>query len=217
MIIKVCGMAEPANIRGLVDLQLVDWMGMIFYPPSRRYLPGFQVAPEFYRNIVLPKVGVFVNASAAEIQEAATTYGLDRVQLHGDESPEQVREVKQQTGLPVIKVLRIGADWAWEGLENYEEPVDFFLLDTDGPSYGGTGHRFNWGIGKQYPFHKPFLLSGGIQEDHVDELVDLYRSCPQMAGIDINSKFELRPGVKNLDLIRIFASKIRQQLEKTNE
>jgi phosphoribosylanthranilate isomerase len=210
-------MAEPTNIQGLVDLQLVDWMGMIFYPPSRRYLPGFQVDPEFYRDIVLPKVGVFVNAGVEDICRAATTYGLDRIQLHGDESPEQVREVKQQTGLPVIKVLRIGEDWDWKGLEAYEAQVDHFLLDTDGPSYGGTGHRFNWEIGKQYPFHKPFLLSGGIQADQVEELLDMYRSCPQMVGIDINSKFEQQPGVKNLDLIRIFASQIRQQLEKTNE
>ncbi|MDN3688424.1 phosphoribosylanthranilate isomerase [Cyclobacterium jeungdonense] len=217
MIIKVCGMADPENISGLAELGLVDWMGMIFYPPSRRYVPAFSVDPQYYQRLSLPKVGVFVNATPDEIQRVGKAYGLDKVQLHGDESPGQVREIKIQTGLPLIKVLRIGKDWSWQGLEAYEELVDYFLLDTDGPSYGGTGHRFNWEIIKQYPFHKPFLLSGGIQADQAGQLVDLYQSSPHMGGIDINSKFEVRPGLKDLDLIRDFASQIRQELQKTKE
>ncbi|WP_162343526.1 phosphoribosylanthranilate isomerase [Cyclobacterium salsum] len=217
MIIKVCGMADPENIRGLEKLGLVDWMGMIFYPPSRRYVPGFSVVPEYYQGVALTKVGVFVNASPDEIQGVARTYGLDKVQLHGDETPEQVREIKNLTGISLIKVFRIGKEWSWQGLEAYEELVDYFLLDTDGPSYGGTGHQFNWEIIKQYPFHKPFLLSGGIQAGQARELVDLYQSAPHMAGIDINSKFEIRPGLKDLGLVWELAWEIRQQLQKTKE
>lgn len=180
-------------------------------------MPGFSVNPEFYEVVSLPKVGVFVNAGPEEIQRVAMSYGLDKVQLHGDESPEQVREIKKLTGLPLIKVFRVGKDWSWQGAEAYEDLVDYFLLDTDGPSYGGTGHRFNWEIIKQYPFHKPFLLSGGIQADHAGELVDLYQSNSQMAGVDVNSKFEIRPGIKDLDLVREFARQVRKQLEKTKE
>lgn len=217
MIIKVCGMAVPENIRGLEDLGLVDWMGMIFYPPSKRYVPEFSVDPKYYQGVSLPKVGVFVNASPDKIQGVGKAYGLDKVQLHGDESPEQVREIKALTGLPLIKVFRVGKEWSWQGMEAYEELVDYFLLDTDGPSFGGTGHRFNWEIIKQYPFHKPFLLSGGIEVGQANELVDLYQSIPHMAGIDINSKFEVRPGLKDLSLVRKLASQIRKQRQKTKE
>ncbi|NHE58950.1 phosphoribosylanthranilate isomerase [Cyclobacterium plantarum] len=217
MIIKVCGMADIANMEGLVELGLVDWMGMIFYPPSKRYVPDFGQPPEAYRRWTIPKVGVFVNASAETIHSAVKAYGLEKVQLHGDETPQEVEEIRNQTNVELIKVFRIGADWSWKGLEAYLAHVDYFLFDTDGPSFGGTGHRFNWEILKQYPFNKPFLLSGGISIDQVDEIMECYHNLPAMAGIDINSKFEIRPGLKDLDLIREFTLRIRNKAMKIKE
>ncbi|SHN25980.1 phosphoribosylanthranilate isomerase [Cyclobacterium lianum] len=209
MIIKVCGMADPGNIQGLVELGLVDWMGMIFFPPSRRYVPGFGHAPDSYRKWPIPRVGVFVNASAALIRSTVHAYGLDKVQLHGDESVGQVEEIRNGFEGELIKVFRMGADWSWEALELYLPHVDYFLFDTDGPSFGGTGHRFNWEILKEYTLDKPFLLSGGIGAEQVAEILECYQSLPAMKGIDINSRFEKKAGWKDLKLIRKFALEIK--------
>ncbi|MEX2513676.1 MAG: phosphoribosylanthranilate isomerase [Cyclobacteriaceae bacterium] len=212
MIIKVCGMADPDNIRGLLDLGIIDWVGMIFYPPSKRYLPSFGFPPEDYLSINIPKVGVFVNAELKNIAEKVKLYGLQKVQLHGDESVDFVKEVKDQLGVEVIKVFRVGAHWDWKVLLPYENWVDRFLFDTDGPTYGGTGSRFNWEILKDYKLNKPFLLSGGIDKDSIAALMECYRKTPAMEGIDINSKFEFQPGKKNLEMINQFASQIKAAL-----
>ncbi|WP_163380042.1 phosphoribosylanthranilate isomerase [Cyclobacterium sp. SYSU L10401] len=214
MIIKVCGMADNENFEGLQEIGLIDWVGMIFYPPSRRYVPGFGHAPETYQKWSLPKVGVFVNASCDTIQSTVKAYGLGKVQLHGDELPQQLEEIKRQLDVELIKVFRIGADWSWKALEPYLPHVDYFLFDTDGPTFGGTGHRFNWELLKQNPFNKPFLLSGGIGIEQVDEILEFYQSLPAMEGIDINSRFEVRPGLKDLKLITEFTRQLRNRAMK---
>ncbi|MEX0882958.1 MAG: phosphoribosylanthranilate isomerase [Cyclobacteriaceae bacterium] len=214
MIIKVCGMAVPNNIRGLLNLGLIDWMGMIFYPQSKGYLPSFGFSPEDYLSINIPKVGVFVNADFKDIEEKVKQYGLQMVQLHGDESVELVKQVKDRLGVEVIKVFRIGGHWDWKVLLPYENWVDRFLFDTDGPTYGGTGSRFNWEILKKYTLNKPFILSGGIDKDSISAILDCYRKKPTMEGIDINSKFEFQPGKKNLEMIHQFSSQIKAALSE---
>ena len=222
MIIKVCGMAEPDNISGLSGIPEVDWMGMIFYPPSGRYVPKFGQDAAIYKSIALPKVGVFVNESTAEILRIVKDYGLSMVQLHGDESPDQLKALREQTPAKLIKVFRVGADWSWKSLEPYLDPVDYFLFDTDGPSYGGTGHQFNWDLLETYPFKTPFLLSGGITPKDVENILACYRAFPAMVGFDINSKFEISKGVKDLEKIKRFTVAIRDKAasvikKKTND
>ncbi|GAB2989392.1 phosphoribosylanthranilate isomerase [Cyclobacterium sediminis] len=211
MIIKVCGMAEPENISGLLGIAGVDWMGMIFYPPSGRYVPNFGQDATRYKGIALPKVGVFVNESTEEILRIVKDYGLSMVQLHGDESTDQLQALKEQTEVKLIKVFRVGADWSWKSLEPYIDLVDYFLFDTDGPSYGGTGHQFNWELLESYPYETPFLLSGGITPKDAENLLACYEAFPAMVGIDINSKFEISKGVKDLEKIKTFTAAIRDK------
>ena len=209
MIIKVCGMADPENILGLKGIEQVDWMGMIFYPPSGRYVPKFGQEAAFYKQLSLPKVGVFVNESTTEIIRKVNDYGLSLVQLHGDELPEQLQAIREKSNVKLIKVFRVGADWNWKTLEPYVALVDYFLFDTDGPSYGGTGHQFNWELLKAYPYQIPFLLSGGISAQDTETLLNCYQEFPAMAGIDINSKFEISKGFKDLEKVKTFAAAIR--------
>ena len=211
MIIKVCGMADPENISGLIQQEQVDWMGMIFYPPSGRFVPGFGQEASTYKKYDIPKIGVFVNESTAEILSKIKQYGLSMVQLHGDEGPEQLSAIRAKSTVKLIKVFRVGADWNWETLEPYIALVDYFLFDTDGPSYGGTGHQFNWELLKSYPYKVPFLLSGGISEGDVEAVVAAFGDFPAMAGIDINSKFEIAKGVKDLNKIKAFSAAIKEK------
>ncbi|WP_149394894.1 phosphoribosylanthranilate isomerase [Cyclobacterium marinum] len=222
MIIKVCGMAEPDNISGLLGIAEVNWMGMIFYPPSGRYVPKFGQDAAGYKRVSLPKVGVFVNESTEEILRVVKDYGLSLVQLHGDEPPSQLQALRERTKVKVIKVFRVGADWNWKSLEAYKDLVDYFLFDTDGPSYGGTGHQFNWELLESYPYETPFLLSGGIAPKDVENLLACYKAYPAMVGIDINSKFEISKGVKDLEKIKTFTAAISDKAatakkKKTND
>lgn len=204
-------MADPENISGLIQLRQVDWMGMIFYPPSGRYVPGFGQEAASYKKYDIPKIGVFVNESTAGIISKVADYGLSMVQLHGDELPEQLKAIREKNKVKLIKVFRVGADWDWKTLEPYIALVDYFLFDTDGPSYGGTGHQFNWDLLKTYPYSVPFLLSGGISAGDVEAVIAAFGDFPAMVGIDINSKFEVIKGIKDLNRIKTFTAAIREK------
>jgi phosphoribosylanthranilate isomerase len=134
------------------------------------------------------------------------------VQLHGDESPEQLKAIREKSNVKLIKVFRVGADWNWQTLEPYEALVDYFLFDTDGPSYGGTGHQFNWELLNTYPFKTSFLLSGGIAPEDTESLKYCFRNFPAMVGIDINSKFEISKGIKDLEKIKLFTAAIKDDV-----
>jgi phosphoribosylanthranilate isomerase len=179
-------------------------MGLIFYPPSPRFVEDKQA--ESIRNVSVNKVGVFVNASTEEISEKVRSFGLEAIQLHGDESPEFVKKVKERTGKSVWKVLLIGEEMDWEKLRPYQNVVDCFLFDTFSKSHGGSGRTFNWELLLDYPYQTPFMLSGGLALEHAEAIKDLQSKIPQMQGIDINSKFETKPGVKNITLIHEFKS-----------
>lgn len=204
MKLKVCGMRDPDNIRDLVEVVQPDWMGLIFYPPSPRFVEN--ALAESIRNFRVNKVGVFVNASMEEIGEKAGLFGLDAIQLHGDESPEFAKMLKEKTSKSVWKVFLVGGKMDWEKLRPYQDVVDCFLFDTFSKSHGGSGRTFNWELLMDYPFLTPFLLSGGLAIEHADAIKDIQSKIPQMLAIDINSRFETKPGEKDISLIREFKS-----------
>jgi phosphoribosylanthranilate isomerase len=207
MKLKVCGMRESANVKNLLDKVQPDWMGLIFYPASPRFVDDIQA--DWIRETEVKKVGVFVDAAFSEIVEKTHKFGLTTVQLHGDESAEEVEKLKNITGLEIFKVFSIEKNINWNNLEEYLEHVDYFLFDTFTHAYGGSGKTFDWQILLDYPFDKPFLLSGGLNIGHVESIKDLKSKVPQLAGVDINSKFELEPGLKEIELIMEFKKLIK--------
>ncbi len=216
MIIKVCGLRDLGNIKDIIVNPSPDWIGMIFYPPSPRYVKSANFTPSDYAKINVEKVGVFVNEGLQTIGQIVKEYGLNKIQLHGDETPKLVEDIKKSFDSEVIKVFRVGQDWRWEKVEPYLDVADWILFDTATPQYGGSGNRFDWEVIEDYPFEKPFLLSGGIDEDHKDGLLELAKKQPKMKGIDINSKFEQAPGLKELDKVKRFIEYIRSS-EATEE
>lgn len=206
MKLKVCGMREPDNIRELVDQIQPDWMGLIFHPSSPRFVNSTNA--DFIKALDIRKVGVFVNADIADIAEKINSFGLTTLQLHGEEPVDEVMKIKEKTELEIFKVFSVNDSIQWDLLEGYLPFVDYFLFDTFTNSYGGSGKTFNWQLLQDYPFEKPFLLSGGLSLDHLDSIQNLQSQVPQMKGIDINSKFEIEPGYKNLALIDEFKRRL---------
>ena len=201
LIIKVCGMRETENIQELNEIS-VNWMGMIFYNGSKRYLEKTVQLDEIDK---LRKVGVFVDSSIEYIKEKKIAYQLDLVQLHGAETPlfcDQIREL----GVEVIKVFSVGQVFDFNECLPYVESVDYFLFDTKGVDPGGNGQLFDWSILKNYKGPIPFLLAGGIGPDHIDVIKSFQH--PDWRGIDLNSRFELTPGTKNINQIKNFVHEL---------
>lgn len=206
MEIKVCGMREPDNIRSLISEVNPDWMGLIFYPKSPRYVSDEQAAE--LKGQPVKKVGVFVNESEAEIQRKVDQFGLSAIQLHGNESVEFVKDLSGKTVAELWKVVSVGDEIDWKSLEGYLPYVTKFLFDTATAAHGGSGKRFNWKVLEPYPFDKGFLLSGGLDENSAEEVLDLRQQIPQLQGVDLNSKFEDAPGVKNIGKLKNFKSRL---------
>lgn len=211
MKLKVCGMREKQNIEALVALS-PEFIGFIFYDKSPRYV-GEDFNPEWVRSIPreIKKVGVFVNASPDYIVNMVRKYDLHYAQLHGNEMPDVCRSIRQK-GVNVIKAFSVDDQFNFAVLNNYTPYCDLFLFDSKGVSPGGNGTSFNWDILRKYDSDKPFFLSGGISLDNIDEVVTL-SSQLRIYGIDINSKFESEPGIKNIELIKQLIGKIRIQEE----
>jgi phosphoribosylanthranilate isomerase len=197
--IKVCGVARAAQISQLGDLG-VDYCGMIFYEKSPRFAGKTLEASQIKALHIPKKVGVFVNASIEEIRTRIKAYGLDMVQLHGDESPEFCAALAAETS--VVKAFRIRQAEDIPQVDAYEEYCTYFLFDTAGPLYGGNGVPFDWKLLDSYTGSVPFFLSGGIGPADTARLAAF--SHPAWQGIDINSRFEIRPGEKNLEDIKRF-------------
>ena len=205
MIIKVCGMRDGDNIRSLEKVG-IDWMGFIFYPASPRYVSEDDKWTEAIQSCTKVKVGVFVNAEPETIEKKVAKYRLDYVQLHGDESPDYCHRMRD-TGCAVIKAFPVSSESDFRSTAAYESFVDYLLFDTKGVGYGGTGRRFNWSALNAYQGNTPFLLSGGIRAEHVNDLLALIH--PLMAGIDLNSRFELSPALKDVNKIEQFVRQLR--------
>lgn len=197
MIVKVCGMTKAENIRE-VEAMGVDWLGFIFYPGSKRYV----AAPPLYLPQQARRVGVFVNAPLPEILLKIKEFGLDFIQLHGSESPEFCAEVKK-SGVKVIKAIHAGDA---SDLSNLDYPVDYLLFETPTEAFGGSGRHFDWSLLDHYSGSIPFLLSGGIGPDDAPAIRNI--SHPMFAGIDLNSRFESAPGIKEPGLLTSFLAKL---------
>lgn len=204
--VKVCGMRHQENIEAVLAAK-PDFLGFIFFEKSARCAAGFP-AP------LLPKttqgVGVFVNENTEIIIENCKTYGLSCVQLHGKETPEQAAELKTE-GFTVIKVFSVGVDFDFSQLEPYEQVVDFFLFDTKGKLPGGNGTTFDWSLLKEYPSQKPYFLSGGIGPEHVKIIQQI--TDDKLYAVDVNSCFEIEPGLKNPERVKQFISDIKNTHE----
>jgi len=215
MKLKVCGMRESSNIQELISLK-PDFIGFIFYDKSPRYV-GEGLNEELIRAIPssIKKVGVFVNSSPDYIMSMARQYDLQYVQLHGNELPDFCRILRQK-GLNIIKAFSVDSSFNFAMLNNYKPFCDLFLFDTKGAQPGGNGIPFDWSILRKYDQEKPFLLSGGISLQNIDELITLAKTT-RVYGIDINSCFELEPGLKDVVQIQKLVEKIRIQEEEEIE
>ncbi|HEV3250226.1 MAG TPA: phosphoribosylanthranilate isomerase [Puia sp.] len=207
MRVKVCGMTQLEQVRKL-DEAGVDFAGFIFYPKSPRFV-GKHLKPAHLKKakLRLGKVGVFVNAPYEELMRQVDEYGLDIVQLHGDETPRLCEQIANY--ITVIKVFRLGDDDPIDWLiRPYQEACDMFLFDTEGAGYGGTGKKFNWDLLKNASIEKLFFLSGGIEPGDIERLKEfsLEPVAKKLFSIDINSKFETSPGIKNLEKVEGFVS-----------
>jgi phosphoribosylanthranilate isomerase len=191
--LKICGMKYHENILDVSKL-LPDYLGFIFYEKSSRYFNG--EIPKIPASI--KKVGVFVNASSEEITSKIKKYNLDLIQLHGNETPEFCENLKQEN-IEIIKVFSVDDDFDYEILNEYENVSDYFLFDTKGKLHGGNGVTFNWQILEKYKSQKPLFLSGGIGIEEISKIKTL--NLPIYA-IDVNSKFEIEPGLKNIKLLQ---------------
>jgi phosphoribosylanthranilate isomerase len=202
LLIKICGMKSPENIRAVAALH-PDFMGFIFYPKSPRYAEPLDSAALQALPKSIKKIGVFVNEDMENILTFVYKYKLDGVQLHGTELVEMCKELRK-TGLIVIKAFPIAEAYNFRVTKPYEGFCDFFLFDTKTDAYGGSGVKFNWGMLNEYKGEAPFLLSGGIAADDAEAILKIKH--PKLVGIDLNSKFEVKPGVKNVELLRGFLS-----------
>ena len=201
-IIKVCGMREAPNIRDVESLQKVDMIGFIFYPKSPRYIYELPA----YLPVRARRVGVFVNEDKQIVSMYADRFGLNYVQLHGTESPEYCRSL-HMAGLKIIKAFSIARPKDLAKVYEYEKVCDLFLFDTKCEQYGGSGNQFDWSILHTYNGQVPFLLSGGINPYSVNALKEFKH--PRLAGYDLNSRFELKPGKKDTERIRTFLNELK--------
>ena len=199
LIIKVCGMREEQNISDLEKLA-IDWMGMIFWPGSKRHVGR----PPSHLPQRLKKVGVFVDASLDDIRQHVSDYQLDIIQLHGHETPAFLEALKPLT---LIKAFNIADASDLQKTKAYEGIADYFLFDTKGKIVGGNGEKFDWTVLTAYEGATPFLLSGGIGPDDVQKVKQFHHQ--KCIGIDLNSRFESAPGLKDIDLLQTFIKQIR--------
>ena len=206
MIIKVCGMRDVDNIiqAGMAGM---DWMGMIFWQKSARYVDNPDTAKAIPEGV--KKVGVFVNELPENIVEKADKYNLDIIQLHGSEEVDTIRELRLRLHDKVfVKAISVSQTEDIRLAEMYDKEVDYLLFDTKCKSVGGSGRQFEWSILQNYKGDTPFLLSGGIGPDDAEN-VKAFKH-PMMAGIDLNSKFELSPGLKDVEKLSAFIAETRK-------
>jgi phosphoribosylanthranilate isomerase len=208
MEIKVCGMRDQANCLQLAQEVNPDWMGLIFYPKSPRLVPS--ESADWLIDLPLKKVGVFVGEDQSEIGRKATLLGLSALQLHGGESVEVVKQLKEDTDLEIWKVFGVGEKLDWKMMEKFVPHVDRFLFDTATASKGGSGKTFDWKLLKGYPFEKGFFLSGGLRLEHAAEILELSKDIPQLLGVDVNSGFEVTPGLKHIPELKEFKQKLNR-------
>jgi phosphoribosylanthranilate isomerase len=197
--IKICGTRHPANIQSLIALQ-PNYLGFIFYKKSKRYV-GDNFDPNITSQIPVHiyKVGVFVDEPSETLTTIAQKHQLNYIQLHGSETADYCQKLTNQ-GLKIIKAFSIGSDFDFQSLKPYQAYVQYFLFDTPSPQHGGTGQTFNWAILQKYKGPIPFFLAGGIGPHNFAEAKNL--NHPYLYALDLNSRFELEPGLKDIGKLK---------------
>ena len=197
--VKVCGMREAENIREVEALG-IDLMGFIFWPKSSRYVSERPA----YLPTQCKRVGVFVNEDIKQVKRIAEEYSLDVIQLHGSESPDYIRQLGSVCGdtIATVKAFNIATAADLDATKSYEGIVDYFLFDTKTPIPGGSGVQFDWSLLADYVGQTPFLLSGGIGPDDAERVKTFQH--PKCIGIDLNSRFEISPGLKDVEKLKKF-------------
>jgi phosphoribosylanthranilate isomerase len=194
MKIKVCGMKHPQNIKEVAELK-PDYMGFIFYAKSARYVPG---VPVNELPSTVTKTGVFVNEGADSISSLINENGLNAIQLHGNESPDFCQAF--YNNVTVFKAFGVDENFNFDQLNAYAQSVDYFLFDTKTDAHGGSGKAFNWEVLNRYQLNVPFFLSGGLSLDNLEKIKNIKH--PALYGVDLNSRFETEPGMKDTDKLR---------------
>ena len=231
MKVKVCGLREPENIRDVEALG-VDMVGFIFWKDSPRYVSMISanagIIPDYawdqgarnphsslltpHSSLLSQKVGVFVDDMPQNIVTRVYNYKLDWVQLHGSESPVMIDNLKRtlipdiKPDIKIIKAISVNTKEDVEKWRQYQGHVDMLLFDTKCKTVGGSGEHFDWSVLNSYDGDIPFLLSGGIGPDDAERVKAFHH--PQFAGIDLNSRFETSPGVKDINLLKEFLKKL---------
>ena len=207
MKIKICGLKFESNILGLSKLE-PDYMGFVFWEKSKRLVIGS--TPNLSQTKI-KKTGVFVNADFEKIKDKVRVHKLEAIQLHGLESPEFCEKIKN-LGVEIIKAFSIDENFNFNILEKYELCSDYFLFDTKGKSPGGNGISFDWEILRNYKYEKKFFLSGGISIESINAIKKIKKLSLPLFCVDINSRFELNPGKKNIELIKSFKNSLENEI-----
>ncbi|MEP6465774.1 MAG: phosphoribosylanthranilate isomerase [Parafilimonas sp.] len=213
MRIKVCGLTNANQVRQLNELG-IEFAGFNFYKRSPRYVHKTMPSTAIKKmRGKINKVGVFVDENADELLRTVDDCGLYLVQLHGNESPRYCEKISNY--ITVIKVFRLLDDdnVEWK-IKDYYDTADMFMFDTETPAFGGSGKKFNWQILKDFKINKPFFLAGGISPDDADELKKFMQQpvAKDFFAVDINSKFEVMPGMKDIDIIKAFKKRLSEPL-----
>jgi phosphoribosylanthranilate isomerase len=204
--VKICGMRESDNIMAAAELE-PEIMGFIFYPKSPRFA-GELLKPDILSLLPqnITKAGVFVNADYRTISETIKKYSLEIVQLHGDESPDLCFRLKE-TGIRVIKAFSLNENSGFISMSQYIQCTDYFLFDSFTSDRGGSGQKFDWKKVDDYDLGHPFFLSGGISPDDATVISGI--NSPSFYGVDLNSRFEIEPGLKNIEKLKVFLKELR--------
>ena len=202
--LKVCGMKH--NTLEVAQLK-PDYLGFIFFEKSKRNYDKahIEILPEG-----IQKVGVFVDASIEFVIDKIKQFQFDVIQLHGSETPEYCKRLQTDSKVELWKVFSIKDHFDFSVLEAYEAVIDKFLFDTKGKEKGGNGHTFDWSVLQDYPSQKPFILSGGIGLEEIPAVNELKKTKLPLFGIDVNSKFEDKPGLKNIDLLKSLVNELNR-------
>lgn len=220
MIVKVCGLRDGENIRQVAELG-VDWIGMIFWEKSPRnvtMIPSHAgILPDRAMDMgdfKAKRVGVFVDEMPQSIITRVVNFKLDLIQLHGKETPTLIRNLRRtldpdiRSGIQVIKAISVSCREDIAAYKNYADCVDYFLFDTKCPTVGGSGNQFDWSVLEAYDGDIPFLLSGGIGPDDAEGIKAFHH--PKYIGIDLNSRFEIEPALKDINKLKEFLEKVKQ-------
>lgn len=220
MIVKVCGLRDGENIRQVAELG-VDWIGMIFWEKSPRnvtMIPSHAgILPDRAMDMgdfKAKRVGVFVDEMPQSIITRVVNFKLDLIQLHGKETPTLIRNLRRtldpdiRPGIQVIKAISVSCREDIAAYKNYADCVDYFLFDTKCPTVGGSGNQFDWSVLEAYDGDIPFLLSGGIGPDDAERIKAFHH--PKCIGIDLNSRFEIEPALKDINKLKEFLEKVKQ-------